>query len=114
MKIELKYNGKNLTDPDFTLLYNNEKDSFAIAVNYDDSEDYENIRQDIMSSFENHEIKGTSFYYYTKDNVYMFNLEEGFEIIPINKPFSHCVVLLDKNDKIVEKQYKKFDSILTV
>lgn len=113
MKIELKYDDKNYYDPVFTMLYNDKfYDNFAFAICHQKTKDYSFIREDINNNFEKCEIKGTSFYYYTKENVYKFDLKDNFNLLPINKSFKHCVVLLDENDKIIEKECRTFNTIL--
>jgi hypothetical protein len=108
MKIELTYDGKNYFDPVFTFMWNNEKNDFAIGISFNDRRSYQFIIDDIIENFEDFKIKDTSFCYYTKENVYVFNLKNGFNLIPINKVFEHCVVLLDKDDNIIEQTYKYF------
>jgi len=111
MKIDLTYDGKNYYDPLFTFMWNNEKDNFGIGIKHSDIIDYTFIREDFLNNFEKFEIQGTSFYYYTNENVYVFNLKENINLIPINEKFIHSVVLLDKNDNIIERQYKSFKCI---
>lgn len=114
MKIELKYDGKNFYDPLFSFMWNDEKDDFGIGIRYDNDTkhhiDYQFVIDDIEKNFEKHEIKGTSFCYYTKENVYVFNLRDSFELIPRKKNFSHAVVLLDENGKIINGRYRQFVS----
>ncbi len=108
MKIELKYDGKNYYDPLFTFFWNDEKDNFKIGIKFSEIIDYTFMREDLLNHYEIFKINGTSLYYYTKENVYVFNLEDSFNLIPIDKMFFHSIVLLDKNDKIIENQYKSF------
>ena len=108
MKIELKYDGKNYYDPLFTFFWNDEKDNFKIGIKFSEIIDYTFMREDLLNHYESFKINDTSLYYYTKENVYAFNLEDSFNLIPIDKMFFHSIVLLDKNDKIIENQYKSF------
>lgn len=112
MKIELIYDGKNYYDPLFTFMWNDEKDNFAIGIKFNEKRDYKFVIEDLINNFEKHEIRGNRFYYYTKENVYTFNLSENFNLIPRKQDFSHCVVLLDKNDNIIKGTYKQFTSEL--
>ena len=50
--------------------------------------------------------------YYTKNNVYVFDLKDNFNLLPINKNFEHSVALLNENDKIIEKEYRVFETII--
>ena len=106
MKIELKHDGKNYYDPSFIFFWNDEKDYFKIGIKNSKIIDYSFVREDLLNNYENFKINGTSFYYYTKENVYVFNLKDSFNLIPVKKSFLHCVVLLDKNDEIIENEYK--------
>lgn len=111
MKIELKYDGKNYYDPVFILMWNDEQTNFAIGIKSQDDIDYTFIRKDLLDNYEKFEITGSTFYYYTKENVYVFNLNKKIQIIPVNQNFEHCVVLLDKNDNIILNDYKGFNCI---
>ena len=112
MKIDLTYDGKNYYDPLFTFMWNNEKDNFGIGIKHSDIIDYNFIVDDINNNFENFKIKGNSFCYYTKENVYVFDLSDSFYLIPKEKDFKHCIVLLDNNNKIIKKTYRQFTSEL--
>lgn len=111
MKIELKYEGKNYYDPKFIFFWNDQCDNFGIGIKFNPEKNYQFIIDDIMNNIEDFKINETSFYYYTKYNVYAFNLNESFKLVPRNKNFSHCVVILDKDDKIEEQQYKSFECL---
>jgi len=112
MKIDLTYDGKNYYDPLFTFMWNDEKDDFGIGIKHNERRDYQFIINDINNNFETFKINDNSFCYYTKENVYVFRLnKEMFERIPKQKQFSHCVVLLDNNDKIIRQPYKYFKCI---
>lgn len=107
MKIELKMNGKNFFDPSFIFFYNEDKTEFSLGIRYTEDYDYNFIREDLINNFENFEIKGNTFIYSTKENIYIFDLKEEFQIIPLNTKFKHGIVLLDKNDKILDMPYLK-------
>lgn len=111
MKIELKYDGKNFYDPLFTFMWNDEKDDFGIGIKAHEKRSYQFVIDDIISNYEDFKINGTSFCYYTKENVYVFNLRENFKLIPKGKKFEHCVVLLDESGKMIEQTYKAFRCI---
>ena len=112
MKIDLKYDGKNYYDPIFKLFWNDEKNNFAIGICQSDIINYEFIVDDINNNFENFKIKNNSFCYYTKENVYVFDLNNSFYLIPRKKDFKHCIVILDLNDKIIKNTYRQFTSEL--
>jgi predicted methyltransferase len=112
MKIELTYDGKNYFDPVFKFFWNNEKDKFAIGICYSNIQNYDFIIADIDNNFEKYENNAEKLFYYTHINVYVFNLNEFFKLLPKNKIFEHSIVLLDKNDKIIENNYRVFEAIL--
>lgn len=113
MKIELKYDGKNYYDPQFILLWNIDKTKFAIGICPSEAQDYKIIINDMNHNFEKCITDNkTTFYYYTKENVYVFNFKDDFKIFPVNREFEHSIVLLDKDDKIIEDNYLVFKATL--
>lgn len=114
MQVLFKYDGKNYDNPMFTFFWNDEKDNFGIGLIYDEiyyKDDYNLVMEDLIFNYEKFKIDGTSFLYYTKENVYSFDLEDEFKLIPINKKFNHSIVLLDKNGNIKEEKYKIFECV---
>lgn len=112
MKIELKYEDKNYYQPSFKFMWNNECDNFGIVIKFNDKRSYDFVIEDLRENFEKHEVKGGTFYYYTKENVYAFDLSKNYNLIPKQKDFKHCVVLLGKDNQIIERTYKQFTSML--
>ena len=112
MKIELTYDGKNYYDPLFLLFWNEQKNDFCIGIKHNERRNYQFILDDINSNFEKYTLNLTSFCYYTKENVYVFDFKHQYDLLPKNKKFEHSIVLLDKNDKIIEKNYRVFEAII--
>ena len=112
MKIELKYDGKNYYDPIFILFWNNEKNKFVIGICHNNMKIYDFIIDDIQNNFEKYSNIEQKIMYYTKNNVYVFDLKDNFNLLPINQNFEHSVALLNENDKIIEKEYRVFETII--
>ena len=112
MKIELKYDGKNYYDPIFILFWNNEKNKFVIGICHNNMKNYDFIIDDIQNNFEKYSNIEQKIMYYTKNNVYVFDLKDNFNLLPINQNFEHSVALLNENDKIIEKEYRVFETII--
>lgn len=98
-------NDKNNFYPDFIFLREVKNYDFNLVLLYNTNIDSSILIIDLINNFEKHEIKNRSFYYYTKENCYIFDLKEHINLIPINIEFSHFVSYFDKNDNIINSEY---------
>ena len=107
MNIELGMNGKKLCGPNFSVFYDENYTSLTFCINNKNHRDYSSAHDDFVNNFVNFWYKNRTFFFETKENIYMFDLGDDTFKIPLNTPIKTSIINLDENDKPVQKSGKR-------
>ena len=107
MSIELGMNGKKLCGPNFSILYNQDYTQVIFGIRKNNHKDYSFAHDDFTNNFVNFWYKNRTFFFETKEYIYMFDLGDDTFKIPLNTPIKTSIINLDENDKPVQKSGKR-------
>ena len=112
MSIELGMNGKKLLGPKFSLIYNNSYTELIFGITKDNHKDYSFAYDDFTNNFVSFWYKNRTFFFETKENIYMFDLGDDTFKIPLNTKLYLSLVNLNEENKSQHENLKSIGVIL--
>lgn len=107
MSITLTMNGKNLIQSKFTLIRNPEDTLFIFGIPLNNYKDYSFVHNDFLNNLVNFWYKNKTFFFETKENIYMFDMGDFAFKIPLNTKVATSLTNIDSEGNIIVPEIKR-------
>ena len=114
MKVNFKWDGKDLYTPKFYILSGDSLNSIYIGILLSQEKETEDgvswIADDIIHNFESFSIENDAFIFKTTHNAFVFTSKELLKDLPKGESFTG-IVYLDENEQYLKRSYRKITFI---
>ena len=114
MKVNFKWDGKDLYTPKFSVLHNSSYTIFYVALPISQEKDTEDgvswIPDDIIHNFESFSIENDAFIFKTTNNAFVFTSKELLSSLSKGEAFTG-IVYLDENNNYIHRSYRQISFI---
>ena len=110
MKVNFKWDGKDLYTPKFHFVISDNINAIYVALPLSQENETEDgvswIADDIIHNFESFSIENDAFIFKTTHNAFVFTSKELLKDLPKGEAFTG-IVYLDENEQYLKRSYRK-------